>query len=163
MYGMDSQTPVIVVSHINDENKFTIYEFGTSQQASGFCKMINTLCPKDDGWIYAKEITLGVEYNLENFIRMNFRILADLDDLAVQKILQVTSNEQIAKALKSADKDVQEKVLKNMSSRAQILLKEDMEYMGPVRLKDAEEAQEYMLNIVKHLRETGHIVLPKSS
>jgi hypothetical protein len=163
MYGENVQTPVMVISNLDGKTKFAVYEFGTSQQASGFCKIINALHPGDDEWIYAREITFGAEYDFEDFIRLNFRVLVDVDDLTIQKILWNLSHEEIARALKSADKNVQEKVLKNMSSRAQKMLTENMEYMEPVRLRDSEEVQERMLNILRHLCDIGEATLPKTA
>jgi predicted hydrocarbon binding protein len=163
MYREDVQTPVMVISNIDGKTKFAVYEFGTSQEASGFCKIINARHPGDDEWIYAREITFGAEYNFEDFIRLNFRMLVDVDDLTIQKILREVSHEEIARALKSADKNVREKVLKNMSSRAREMLTENIEYMEPVRLKDSEEIQERMLNILRHLCDTGEAALPKTA
>ena len=58
--------------------------------------------------------------------------------------------------------EVQEKIFKNMSKRAATMLKEDMEYMGPIRLKDVEEAQQKIVSIIRHLEDTGEIVIARS-
>jgi flagellar motor switch protein FliG len=71
-------------------------------------------------------------------------------------------SQELAKALKSVDSEVQDKIFKNMSKRAASMLKEDMEYMGPVRLKDVEEAQQKIVSIIRHLEDTGEIVVARA-
>ena len=68
----------------------------------------------------------------------------------------------MAKALKSVDSGAQDKVYRNMSKRAAALLKEDMDFMGPVRLKDVEEAQQKIVNIIRKLEEQGDIVVARA-
>ena len=70
-----------------------------------------------------------------------FEDIVLLDDKAIQKVLRELDNQDLAKALKAVDTEVQEKIFRNMSKRAAALLREDMEFMGPIRLKDVEEAQ----------------------
>ena len=64
--------------------------------------------------------------------------------------------------MKSVDSDVQDKIFKNMSKRAAGMLKDDMEFMGPVRLKDVEEAQQKIVSMIRHLEEIGEIVIARS-
>ena len=65
----------------------------------------------------------------------------------------------LAKALKAVDSEVQDKIFRNMSKRAATLLKEDMDYMGPIRLKDVEESQQRIVSIIRKLEEQGEIVV----
>jgi flagellar motor switch protein FliG len=76
--------------------------------------------------------------------------------------MREVDSQELAKALKSVDTEVQDKIFKNMSKRAASMLKEDMEYMGPVRLKDVEEAQQKIVSIIRHLEDTGEIVVARS-
>jgi flagellar motor switch protein FliG len=85
-----------------------------------------------------------------------------LDDRAIQKVLREVDSQELAKALKSVDTEVQDKIFRNMSKRAAGMLKEDMEYMGPVRLKDVEEAQQKIVSIIRHLEDTGEIVVARA-
>ena len=62
-------------------------------------------------------------------------------------------------ALKGATEELKAKFFKNMSKRAAEMLKEDMDYMGPVRVKDVEEAQQKVVNVVRGLEEQGEIVI----
>ncbi len=91
-----------------------------------------------------------------------FEDIVLLDDRAIQKVLREVDSADLSKALKSVDTDAQEKVYRNMSKRASQLLKEDMEVMGPVRLKDVEEAQQKIVNIIRKLEEQGDIVVARA-
>ncbi len=85
-----------------------------------------------------------------------------LDDKAIQKTLRELDNQDLAKALKAVDTEVQEKIFRNMSKRAASLLREDMDFMGPVRLKDVEESQQKVVNIIRKLEEEGEIVVARA-
>jgi flagellar motor switch protein FliG len=73
--------------------------------------------------------------------------------------LKEVSKEELPLALKAAAPDVVEKVLRNMSSRAAQMLREDMEARGPVKLSDAEKAQQNILKICRKLEEEGRVVI----
>jgi flagellar motor switch protein FliG len=85
-----------------------------------------------------------------------------LDDRAIQKVLREVDSQELAKALKPVDSDVKEKIFRNLSKRAAGMLQEDMEYMGPIRRIDAEDAQWKIVSIIRHLEETGEIVVARS-
>jgi flagellar motor switch protein FliG len=70
-----------------------------------------------------------------------FNEIVKLDDRAIQKVMRKINSQEIAKALKLTGFKVKNKIFKNMTKRASTILKKDMEYMGPVRLQDIEEAQ----------------------
>ena len=91
-----------------------------------------------------------------------FEDIVLLDDRAIQKVLREVDTNELAKALKSVDSEVQDKIYRNMSKRAATLLKEDMEYMGPVRLKDVEESQQKIVSIIRKLEEQGEVVVARS-
>jgi flagellar motor switch protein FliG len=91
-----------------------------------------------------------------------FEDIVMLDDRSIQKVMREVDSQELAKALKSVDTEVQDKIFKNMSKRAATMLKEDMEYMGPVRLKDVEEAQQKIVSIIRHLEDTGEIVIARA-
>ena len=82
-----------------------------------------------------------------------------LNDRDVQKIMKEVDTQELAMALKSADSDIQDKIFKNMSKRAENILREDMEYMGPVRLIDVENSQNKIASIISYLAEIGEISL----
>lgn len=85
-----------------------------------------------------------------------------LDDRAIQKVLREVDTTELAKALRGVESEVQDKIFKNMSRRASALLKEEMEYMGPVRLKDVEETQQKIVAVIRKLEDAGEIVVARS-
>ncbi|NBF40320.1 MAG: flagellar motor switch protein FliG [Spirochaetes bacterium] len=91
-----------------------------------------------------------------------FEDIVMLDDRAIQKVLREVDTTELAKALKSVDTEVQDKIFRNMSKRASTLLKEDMEYMGPIRVKDVEESQQRIVSIIRKLEEQGEIVVARA-
>ena len=91
-----------------------------------------------------------------------FEDIVLLDDRAIQKVMREVDTAELAKALKSVDSEVQDKIYRNMSKRASTLLKEDMDYMGPIRLKDVEEAQQRIVAIIRKLEEQGEIVVARA-
>ena len=90
-----------------------------------------------------------------------FEDIVMLDDRAIQKVLREVDQQELAKALKSVDTEVQDKIFRNMSKRAAGMLKEDMEFMGPVRLKDVEEAQQKIVSTIRRLEDSGEVVIAR--
>jgi flagellar motor switch protein FliG len=90
-----------------------------------------------------------------------FDDLVALDNRTIQQILREVDAKDLALALKGAKEEVKEHLLKNMSSRAKAMIQEDMDVMGPVRLKHAEEAQQKIINVVRQLEEMGEIVVAR--
>ena len=88
-----------------------------------------------------------------------FEDLVILDDRAIQKVLREVDSQELAKALKNVDREVQDKIFRNMSKRAADMLKEDMEFMGPVRLCDVEDSQIKIVKIIRKLEADGEIVI----
>jgi hypothetical protein len=90
-----------------------------------------------------------------------FNKIVKLDDRAIQKVIQKTDGKDLAKALKPAGLRVQNKIFRNMTKRAATMLKEDIEYMGPIRLKDVEEAQRKIFSTIYQLADKGEITIPE--
>lgn len=91
-----------------------------------------------------------------------FEDITQLDDRAIQAIMKEVDMKELATALKGTPHEVQEKIFKNMSERAVAMLKEDMEFMGPVRLRVVEESQQKIVAIIRKLEETGEVVIGRS-
>ena len=91
-----------------------------------------------------------------------FEDIVLLDDRAIQKVLRNVDDQELAKALKAVDSDVQEKIFRNMSKRAAALLREDMSYLGPTRRKDVEESQQKIVSVIRKLEEQGEIVIARN-
>ena len=90
-----------------------------------------------------------------------FDDLINLDNRTIQQVLREVDAKDLALALKGCKDEVKEHILKNMSTRAKAMILEDMEVMGPVRLKHAEEAQQKIVNVVRQLEEMGEIVVAR--
>ncbi len=88
-----------------------------------------------------------------------FEDIVLLDDRSIQRVLREVDARDLAIALKGASDAVKEKIFKNMSQRARQMLQEEMEYMGPVRVKQIEEAQQKIIAIIRRLEEAGEIVI----
>ena len=99
-------------------------------------------------------IALNLEQNL--FV---FENLTELDDRSIQKFLREIDTQELAKALHGADEEIQNKIFSNMSKRAAAMLKEDMEFMGPVRMVDVIEARKNIIDIILRLEANGEIVI----
>ena len=84
-----------------------------------------------------------------------------LDCRSIQKVLRDTDQQTLAKALKGVDTEVQDKIFCNMSKRAASMLKEDMEFMGPVRLEDVEAAQAKIVRTIFQLEDKGDISIAR--
>ncbi|MDA3956583.1 flagellar motor switch protein FliG [Oceanispirochaeta sp.] len=91
-----------------------------------------------------------------------FEEIIMLDDRAVQRVMREVDTAELAKALKAVDPEVQDKIFRNMSKRAASLLKEDMDFMGPTRRKDVEEAQQKIVSVIRKLEEQGEVVIARS-
>ena len=90
-----------------------------------------------------------------------FEDILSLDDKSIQRVLREVENSDLAVALKGSVEQVQEAVFNNMSKRLVQMIKEDMEFMGPVRMKDVEEAQQKIVNIIRKLEDTGEIIISR--
>ena len=82
-----------------------------------------------------------------------------IDDKGVQLVLREIDNDELALALKTASNELKEKIFKNMSDRAAQVIGEDMEYMGPVRVNDVENAQQRIVDVVRRLEDMGELII----
>lgn len=82
-----------------------------------------------------------------------------VNDKGIQALLKEIDNEELVMALKTASDEMKQKIFGNMSDRAAQLIKEDMEYMGPVRLSDVEAAQQRIVDVVRRLEDAGEIII----
>lgn len=82
-----------------------------------------------------------------------------VNDKGIQSVLKEIDNDELALALKTASEELKDKIFGNMSERAAQLIKEDMDYMGPVRLRDVEAAQQKIVDVVRRLESAGEIII----
>lgn len=84
-----------------------------------------------------------------------------LDDRAIQQVLKEVESKELALALKGVGENTQARIFKNMSERAAAMMKEEIEFMGAVRLRAVEESQQRIVNIIRKLEEAGEIVVAR--
>ena len=104
------------------------------------------------------------EPELADEIRKKMFVFEDillLDDRAIQRVLREVDNADLELALKSTTEEVQNVIFKNLSKRLAAMIKEDMEFMGPVRMKDVEEAQQKIVGIIRRLEDSAEIVISR--
>ncbi len=104
------------------------------------------------------------EPELADEIRKKMFVFEDillLDDRAIQRVLREVDNADLELALKSTTEEVQNVIFKNLSKRLAAMIKEDMELMGPVRMKDVEEAQQKIVGIIRRLEDSAEIVISR--
>lgn len=90
-----------------------------------------------------------------------FEDITLLDDRSLQMVLREVENKDLSLALKGVPNEVANKVFKNMSKRAADMLREEIEFMGPVRIRDVEEAQQKIVNIIRKLEDSGEIIVSR--
>lgn len=112
-----------------------------------------------------KSIMEGVEAEDPDLVEQIRRLMFVFEDImlvndkGIQAMLKEVDNDELCLALKTASEGLKEKIFGNMSARAADLIKEDMQYMGPVRLSDVEAAQQRIVDVVRRLEDAGEIVI----
>ena len=104
------------------------------------------------------------EPELADEIRKKMFVFEDillLDDRAIQRVLRDVDNNDLEVALKGSNEEVKAVVLKNLSKRLASMIEEDIEFMGPVRMKDVEEAQQKIVAVIRKLEDSAEIVISR--
>ncbi|BCN31535.1 flagellar motor switch protein FliG [Anaeromicropila herbilytica] len=90
-----------------------------------------------------------------------FEDILSLDDKSIQRVLREVDNNELAVALKGSNEQVQTVIFNNLSKRLATMIREDMDFMGPVRLKDVEESQQKIVNIIRKLEDSAEIIISR--
>lgn len=90
-----------------------------------------------------------------------FEDIISLDNRSIQRMIREIDNSQWAIALKGASEEVKDIIFVNMSKRLVEMIKEDIDFMGPVRIRDIEDAQQSIVNVIRKLEEDGEIITPR--
>ena len=90
-----------------------------------------------------------------------FEDIVQIDDRSLQLVLRQVETKDLSLALKATPQEVAEKVFKNMSTRAADMLREEIEFMGPVKIRDVEEAQQKVVSVIRMLEDKGEIVISR--
>lgn len=147
------------------ENKLASFATEDFTAAGGVQSIVDILNSVDRGTEKHIMETLEIEdTELAEEIRKRMFVFEDilnLDNRAIQRFLREVENNQLAVALKGATEEVQKVIFANMSKRLSEMIREDMDFMGPVRLKDVEESQQKIVNIIRKLEDAGEIVISR--
>lgn len=147
------------------ETKFSGMLSQDFTSTGGIQSVVDILNSADRGtekFIMEELDTMDAELSEEIRRRMFvFEDIVSLDNRSIQRIIREIDNAQWAVALKGASEEVKEVVFANMSKRLVEMIKEDIEFMGPVRIRDIEEAQQNIVNIIRNLEEDGEIITPR--
>jgi flagellar motor switch protein FliG len=161
MYGKDETVESISISLFD---KASSYNINQNSNAINYCENINNLELKENNWVYASIIDENEKIALKKpyfFDTNNFDIINELDDRSLQKILREVSTINLAMALKNVNEETKEKVFKNMSKRASIMLKEDIEILNQVSDKDINLSKKKIIEIIKRLNRYGEIYIAR--
>ncbi len=163
---MNTTSPAVIkeIEKVLDEKLSTIVRTETTT-LGGIDTLVGILNQVDR--TTEKHITESLEeenYELAEKIKSSMFVFEDiitLDDVAIQRILREVENKELALALKGASEEVAEAIYRNQSKRAAASLKEDIEYLGPVRLTDVEKAQQQIVAIIRRLDDAQEIVISR--
>jgi len=163
---MDQTTPEIVgeVERILERKISSVYsqEFSAAGGVGSLAELLNRVDRSTEKLILEtleeRNQELADEVKKLLFV---FEDVVQLEDRSIQQVLKEIDQKDLAMALKGASEQVQDKIFRNMSQRAVESIKEDMEFMGPVRLRNVEEAQTRIVAAVRRLEEAGEIVISR--
>jgi hypothetical protein len=166
-FRRNSQSVVITVyGHDREVDKFKVNLFDkpiTSKHESGakiYCHGINNQESQGEAWVFSGIISENTQYLLAAFLPLKFDIFLMMDDRQTQKILSKVGTQDLAKAMKGEDESIQERIFRNMPKMKSALLREDMEFMGPVHLCDVKKEQDKILKLIRQFELTGEIFIP---
>jgi flagellar motor switch protein FliG len=161
-YGHSNVIDKIAVSLFDKHKTDSYFDKYDETNARTYCDTINKLTLKGESWVFARIISENAPCFLNSLFPLKFDMILELDNMAIQKVLREVDSQELVKALKGEKEPVKEKIFSNMSERAAQMLKDDMEYMGPIGINDVMESQEKILAIIFHLGDCGEIVIPYS-
>ncbi len=165
---MDRTSPDVIerVEQILERKLSSVLSNTDYSEAGGVESLVDILNRADRGTerlilegLELADVELADEVRQLMFV---FEDITTLDDRSVQLILRQVDNKDLAVALKGVQQPVKDKIRANMSERAGEALLEEIDLMGPVRLKDVETAQGSIVRVIRSLEEAGQIVLSRS-
>ncbi len=149
------------------EKKLSSMNFGDQTSAGGIDSLVNILNSVDRGTErHLLESLEETDAELVEEIRKRMFVFEDIVKLgnqAVQRVLKEIDNRDLAVALKGSSSEVSNVIFGNISNRLQEMIKEDMEFMGPIRVRDVEEAQQKIVNVIRQLDDAGEIIISRGS
>ncbi|WP_346890185.1 flagellar motor switch protein FliG [Clostridium sp. UBA1056] len=157
----------VVVKEIEEvlNSKLSSVVSNESSVIGGVQSLVNILNQVDR--TTEKNITEGLEredMELAEKVKESMFVFEDIitiNDVEIQRILREVDNRELCMALKGTSEEVIETISRNLSKRAALTLKEDMEFLGPVRLVDVEKAQQKIVALIRRLDEAGEITIAR--
>lgn len=161
---MDSANPDIVKeieSRLKDRlSAFTVQSFSQVGGIDISAEIMNNIDRAVSTKIFEKlserDPKLSDEIRKRMFV---FEDIVKLDDRSIQRILREVDSKDLTISLKGASEEVKNIIMKNMSKRASQIIKEELDFMGPIRVRDVDEAQQRIINIIRKLEEAGEIII----
>lgn len=161
---MDSANPDIVKeieSRLKDRlSAFTVQSFSQVGGIDISAEIMNNIDRAVSTKIFEKlserDPKLSDEIRKRMFV---FEDIVKLDDRSIQRILREVDSKDLTVSLKGASEEVKNIIMKNMSKRASQIIKEELDFMGPIRVRDVDEAQQRIINIIRKLEEAGEIII----
>lgn len=166
MAQMDRTSPEVIreVERVLEKNLSSILS-QVFTSAGGVDSLVAVLNQVDRGTektiievLEKEDPELATEIKNKMFV---FEDIVALDDRAIQQVLREVDTKILGMALKGVGEEVSAKIYRNMSKRAAAMLKEDMEFAGPVRIRDVEAAQQQIVNVIRALEDAGEIVIAR--
>lgn len=166
MANLDHVAPELI-SEVDRVLKEELSNLGTVEQAAlggvqPVAEMLNVMDKNTEKSIMSrieeKDPLLAEEIRKLMFV---FEDIVKIDDRGFQALLKEVPNDQLLLALKTANEDVKDKFFRNISQRAAVMLKEDLDSMGPVRLSDVESAQQELVNLARKMEAEGKIIIAR--
>lgn len=149
------------------EKKLSTLNFGDQTSAGGIDSLVSILNSVDRGTErHLLEALEESDAELVEEIRKRMFVFEDvvkLGNQAIQRVLKEIDNRDLAVALKGSSGEVAKVIFDNISNRLQEMIKEDMEFMGPIRVRDVEEAQQKIVNVIRQLDDAGEIIISRGS
>jgi len=157
----------VVVKEIEEvlNSKLSSVVSNESSVIGGVQSLVNILNQVDR--TTEKNITEGLEredMELAEKVKESMFVFEDIitiNDVEIQRILREVDNRELCMAIKGTSEEVIETISRNLSKRAALTLKEDMEFLGPVRLVDVEKAQQKIVALIRRLDEAGEITIAR--
>ncbi len=164
---MNTIYPVVVkeIEEVLNDKLSNVIHNSETTIVGGVTSLVNILNQVDRST--ERNITEGLEREdaeLAEKIKESMFVFEDiitLDDVAIQRVLREVDNKELCLALKGASEQVANVIFKNQSKRAAATLREDMEFLGPVRLMDVEKAQQKVVSLIRRLEEAGEIQIAR--
>ncbi len=147
------------------EHKLSTMIFGNQTIVGGVDSLVNIMNSVDRGTekhllsvLEQTDAELAEEIKNRMFV---FEDITTLSNQAIQRVLREVDNRDLAVALKGVKSDVAKVIFENISKRLQDMLREEIEYMGPVRVRDVEESQQKIVNVIRRLDDAGEIIIAR--